>query len=155
MTAYSETLFPSWWLIAALGLLLPASVLIFLPLSLPVGIATGLGLWWGAAGVLWVFAPRIRVDEGGLQAGRARIDHHWIGGIDVFLGNDARVQKGTGLDARAWLVIVPWITPVVRIEITDGEDPAPYWLLSSRRPEQLRDAILSFSGSTPGRPDRA
>ena len=155
MTEYSETLSPSWWLIAALGLLFPASVLIFLPLSLPVGIATGLALWWGAVGVLWLFAPRIRVDDHGLRAGRARIDHAWIGRVDVFSGDEARVQKGTGLDARAWLVIVPWVTRVVRVSITDQDDPAPYWLISSRRPEQLREAVLSFSGSTPDRPGRA
>lgn len=154
MTEYSEKLFPSWWLVAAIGLLLPASVLIFLPLSLPVGVGTGLVLWWGCVGVLWWSSPRIKVDAQGLRAGRARIEHGYIGSVQVYAGLDARAQKGTGLDARAWLVMVPWITPVVRVDITDPEDPTPYWLVSSRNPDRMREALASFSENTPDRPGR-
>ncbi len=43
-----------------------------------------------------------------------------------------------------------WVQPVVRVPITDPADPAPYWLLSSRRPKELAAAI---NGSR--RPERA
>jgi len=33
------------------------------------------------------------------------------------------------------------VQPVVRVPITDPADPAPYWLLSSRRPRELAAAI--------------
>jgi hypothetical protein len=30
---------------------------------------------------------------------------------------------------------------VVRVELTDPEDPTPYWLVSSRRPDALARAL--------------
>jgi hypothetical protein len=36
-----------------------------------------------------------------------------------------------------------WITPVVRIEITDPADRTPYWLTSTRHPEDLVRALSS------------
>ena len=60
------------------------------------------------------------------------------------------MERGTGLDARAYLVIRGWVHSVVRVPITDPADPAPYWLLSTRRPTELAAAI---NGSR--RPERA
>jgi len=155
MSGYSEKLSPAWWLVAAIGLVLPASVLIFLPLSLTVGVTVGLVLWWGSVGLLWIASPRITLGPEGFRAGRAFIEPRDIGSVWTARGDDARAEKGTRLDARAWLVMVPWITPVVKIEITDRDDPTPYWLVSTRRPDALRDALLAASESTPDTPGRA
>jgi hypothetical protein len=34
----------------------------------------------------------------------------------------------------------------VRVEITDPADPAPYWLVSSRRPVELAEALSRANG---------
>ncbi len=34
-----------------------------------------------------------------------------------------------------------WIDPVVRIEITDPADRTPYWLASTRHPDELVAAL--------------
>ena len=34
-----------------------------------------------------------------------------------------------------------WIGPVVRIEVTDPDDPTPYWVLSVRDPEAFLRAL--------------
>jgi hypothetical protein len=57
------------------------------------------------------------------------------------VGDAARVERGTGLDARAFLVIRGWIRDVVRVPITDAADPAPYGLVSTRHPNELAAAI--------------
>ena len=147
MTAYSEKLAPAWWLVLATGLLVPATLLVFLPLNWLLGLLVGLGLWWGAIGVLWSFAPSLKIEAGSLHAGKARIELHHISTITVFRADQARHERGPGLDARAWLVIVPWIDPVVKIELSDPEDPTPYWLVSTRHPEQLA-AAWRVAGST-------
>ena len=36
---------------------------------------------------------------------------------------------------------------VVRVEITDPADPAPYWLVSSRHPDALAGALSSLTGT--------
>jgi hypothetical protein len=33
----------------------------------------------------------------------------------------------------------------VRVTVRDARDPAPYWLVSSRRPEQLAAAVTAIS----------
>jgi hypothetical protein len=33
------------------------------------------------------------------------------------------------------------VGPVVRVEVLEGADPAPYWVFSSRRPEELVAAL--------------
>jgi hypothetical protein len=33
------------------------------------------------------------------------------------------------------------VSPVVKVELTDPQDPTPYWLVSTRRPERVVEAI--------------
>jgi hypothetical protein len=68
--------------------------------------------------------------------------------VSFFDGNAAREQRGVFLDARAWLVIRAWVDPVVRIELGDPEDPAPYWLVSSRKPQELVAALRAAGATT-------
>lgn len=141
MNSFRERLSPAWWLIGALGLLLPGSLLIFLPLSVLVGIVVGLGLWWGCVAVLWFFSPVLTVTGQRFSAGAASVEISYINSVELFRDEDARRERGTGLDARAWLVIRAWIDPVVKITLNDPLDPTPYWLVSSARPQQLVEAI--------------
>ena len=42
-----------------------------------------------------------------------------------------------------WLLIRGWVSPVVRIELSDPSDPTPYWIVSTRSPAALVAAIAS------------
>jgi Protein of unknown function (DUF3093) len=141
MPDYREKLWPTPWIYIATLLLVPASILVLAPVSLPAGIATGIILYLAAVGSLTLTAPLIEVRDGMLRAGRAAISLDQTGEAVPALDADARIERGTGLDARAFLVIRGWVQPVVRVPITDPADPAPYWLLSSRRPKELAAAI--------------
>jgi hypothetical protein len=141
MPDYREKLWPTPWIYIATLLLVPASILVLAPVSLPAGIATGIILYLAAVGSLTLTAPLIEVRDGMLRAGRAAISVDQTGEAVPALDADARIERGTGLDARAFLVIRGWVQPVVRVPITDPADPAPYWLLSSRRPKELAAAI--------------
>lgn len=137
---FEERLTPSWWLIVALFLAVPTSVLIFFPLSIAVGLIVGLGIWLAAVAALWVGSPRLRLDRAGFSAGRARVELQHISAIDQVPSEQARDAKGPSLDARAYLVIRPWITPAVRVHIDDPRDPTPYWLVSTRKPQLIVEA---------------
>ena len=141
MPDYREKLWPTPWIYIATLLLVPASILVLAPVSLPAGIATGITLYLAAVGSLTLTAPVIEVRDGMLRAGRAAISLDQTGEAVPAFDADARIERGTGLDARAFLVIRGWVQPVVRVPITDPADPAPYWLLSSRRPRELAAAI--------------
>lgn len=124
----------------ATALFVPATLVIFLPLNIWVGVVTGCALWLGSWGALWLFSPTIRITSGEVQAGRGRIDLTLVESMEIFRGAPATEQRGVMLDARAWLVIRPWIDPVVKISLRDPRDPTPYWLVSSQKPEALVQA---------------
>jgi hypothetical protein len=52
-------------------------------------------------------------------------------------------MAGRDADARAYLLLRPYVRRAVRIEITDPRDTTPYWLLSTRHPERLAAALSS------------
>lgn len=122
-------------------------------LAAPAGLAAGFPIapWVGLLGAVLGYAivlavligttPSVRVSEHELHAGRARLPLEVVGRMTAYRGMDARAQRGTRLDSRAWLCIRGWIDPVVKIELDDPDDPTPYWIVSTRRPEALVQAI--------------
>ena len=128
-------------MVVAVGLVFPATVLIFLPLSLVVGVLAGAALWVGSLAVLWFFSPVISVTSEGLRVGGAYLEKEYLGRTDGFRGPDARHEKGPGAHGSAWLSLRPWIDPVVKIGVNDPEDRTPYWLVSTRNPEALISAL--------------
>jgi hypothetical protein len=48
---------------------------------------------------------------------------------------------GPAADARAYLLLRPYLKRAVKVQITDPADPTPYWLVSSRHPEALAGAL--------------
>lgn len=140
---FREKLWPAPWLFISTALVIPASLLVFLPINIYVGVAAAIILYVGCVGGLLLSATRIEVSDGALLAGKARLPVDIIGDVRGFSGREATMERGQRLDARSFLVIKGWIDPVVRIELLDPNDPVPYWLVSTRNPQGLADAIQS------------
>jgi hypothetical protein len=138
---YRERLVPGPGTIAACLLLLPAVLLVLLPFSQAGGVTAAILLTAATIAGLILRAPIVAIEDGMLRAGRARIDVHLTGDAEALHGEDARTARGTGLDARAWTVLRPWVDGVVRVPVLDPADPAPYWLISTRRAEELAAAL--------------
>lgn len=151
MTSYHERLVPGPGTIIAVLLLLPAVFVIVLPLRATPAVPLVIAIVVTAAveGTMIALAPVVEIVDDELRAGPARIRTALTGTTESFRGTDARAARGTGLDARAWTLLRGWVDPVVRIAIEDQDDPAPYWLVSTRRPELLR-AALANSSTTAG-----
>lgn len=60
-----------------------------------------------------------------------------------------RLAAGRDANARAYLLLRPYIATGVRITIDDPTDPAPYWLLSSRRATELAAALSAGRSPLP------
>ncbi|WP_183092830.1 DUF3093 domain-containing protein [Nocardioides stalactiti] len=97
----------------------------------------GLALWgYGDA--------RITVRDGWFQAGRARIEAHHLGAVAALDAEQTRLVAGRDADARAFLLLRPYLKRAVKVEIADPADPTPYWLVSSRHPQALADALAAL-----------
>ncbi|TFD27912.1 DUF3093 domain-containing protein [Cryobacterium cryoconiti] len=141
MPEYREKLWASPAPYVATALIIPASILVFAPISMFAGILIAAGLYAACVLTLILSAPLIHVRNGEIIAGRASISADLVGEVQPFDGEEAALERGRRLDARAWLLIRGWIRPVVKIPIDDETDPAPYWLISTRHPQKLAAAI--------------
>jgi len=138
---YRERLTPGPGLFLACGLLVPAGLLAFLPIDLLLGIIVAVVLYAGAVVFLVATTTTIEVSETQLRVGRATLPREFVGTVEALSGEDAFIARGRELDARAYTVLRGFIRDVVRVENTDAADPAPYWVVSTRRAEQLAAAL--------------
>ena len=83
----------------------------------------------------------IVVTDEWLYAGRARIERRHLGAITALDKQQMRSLAGPQADARAHLLLRPYISTGVCITIDDAQDPTPYWLLGSRRADALSAAL--------------
>jgi hypothetical protein len=130
-----------WWALATMFL---ASMLIAFLVATPAWVAvTGTAVL--VALVLTLFlgygAARVSVRDGVLTAGRARISLEHVGEVEALDAARTRLLAGREADARAYLLLRPYLSRAVRIGIDDPADPTPYWLVSSRRPDRLAAAL--------------
>ncbi|ARJ07624.1 hypothetical protein GCM10010988_40610 [Cnuibacter physcomitrellae] len=155
---YIERMRPSLGIILSIALVIPASLVVFIPINpesdIPgaaVGITVGILLYAGILGLLFLTSPVIRITPSTLTVGRAHIDRKHLATASAHFGPDATAERGTRLDARSYLSIRGWIKPVAKITLNDPQDPTPYWLFSTRRPETLL-AVLALPEPTPPAP---
>ncbi len=88
----------------------------------------------------------VTVADGTFRAGTARIAAGYLGRAEPLDAETTRRTAGTEADARAYLLLRPYLKRAVKVEIVDPEDPTPYWLVSTRHPEGLASALTELSG---------
>ena len=140
-----------WW---AQGTMLVASLWLAIVAAVPdhTGWAHTVGvIGLGLMAALFISYGRAQVGVGGgvLHAGRAHIPLQHVGEVVALDAEAVRRQAGVDADARAHLLLRPYLKRGVRVEITDPADPAPYWLLGCRRPDALVTAVRVGRADTP------
>ncbi|MEO5666107.1 MAG: DUF3093 domain-containing protein [Nocardioides sp.] len=132
-----------WWV---QGTMLIATLWLALIVAVPGSVAwsvTGLAVALMIALFVSYGAARISVDGEVLHAGRAHISTTHVGAVTALDAEAMRLQAGRDADVRAFLLLRPYLKRGVRVDLTDPSDPAPYWLISSRRPEALAAALAT------------
>jgi membrane protein implicated in regulation of membrane protease activity len=140
---FNEKLWPNAWIWLVAAGLSSAGILVFAPISIAAGITAGIVLFVIIAVLLVLSTPTITVTRATLRVGRATIERRFLGAAAAFRGNEATAERGTRLNGLAFTCFRGWVDPVVRIEIADPSDRTPYWLTSTRRPDQLLAALQS------------
>ncbi|MER8186271.1 DUF3093 domain-containing protein [Kitasatospora sp. NPDC094015] len=136
----------SWWLLpVATGLSL---ALIMLRLS-ELGALAGLvvGFVAAAAGISSYGSARIRVVQGSLVAGQARIPVGALGEALPLDRAEALAWRSVKADPRAFMLLRSYVPTALRVEVADPADPTPYVYLSTRSPQRLAEAIEAARGA--------
>lgn len=130
----------AWWVLAALFAL---SLLLAFGFYLgPVwGIAAAAASMLVCAGIFASIAVTVEVTEDELRIGRAVIGRRYLSAATALDATAARRRAGVEADARAHLVLRPWVSTAVELTLDDSADPVPYWLVCTRRPAALARAL--------------
>jgi len=104
--------------------------------TLVTGLAIIAGLWAYGRG-------RLEVSRAGLRAGPARLPLWAVGTVTPLDAAATRAVAGPQADPRAFLELRSYARTSVRVEVDDEADPTPYWLVSTRHPDELTAALLA------------
>ncbi|MCD4534886.1 DUF3093 domain-containing protein [Nocardioides sp. cx-169] len=148
MTSTAETVYAErltvplrWWV---QGTMLVATLWLALVVAVPGPVAwvtTALALGLLAAALLTYGSARVELRGGELRAGPAHIEVAHLGAAVALDADQTRRAAGVDADARAFLVLRPYLKRAVKVTVTDPADPTPYWLVSTRHPERLVEAL--------------
>ncbi|WP_125566027.1 DUF3093 domain-containing protein [Nocardioides baekrokdamisoli] len=132
-----------WW---AQGVMFIATVFIAVFLWVP-----GVLAWTIIGTIVLLFAlamqsygsAAIEVRDGWLYAGKAKIQTTYLGSAQSLTAEEAWQIAGPKADARAYLLLRPYLRRAVKVELNDPADRTPYWLLASRHPDALAAALAA------------
>lgn len=130
-----------WW---AQGTMLVASLWLALVVAVPGAFAwsvTAVALALMVALFVSYGGARVAVEGSVFQAGRAHIPLEHLGEATALDREAVRRQAGVDADARAYLLLRPYLKRGIRVDVVDPADPTPYWLISCRRPDALVSAL--------------
>jgi hypothetical protein len=144
-----------WW---ALSTMFHVTVFVAFAVAtpLPVAVATTAALvvvttaWFLSYG-----SARLVVTDHVFRAGRAQIEVRWLADPRPLDGEQTWRAAGPGADARAWLVLRPYLRESVMVQVVDPGDPVPYWLVSTRRPGELAASLGAVVSGVSGEGHRA
>jgi hypothetical protein len=142
---YAERLRLPWWVWIA-GLALAAFAAAETGLGAPglrgwVPFAVLLPL---AAVGLWALGRiPIAVNDEEFQVDDARLPLRFIADAIPLDAAGKRELLGPGADPLAFVIQRPWVAGAVQVLLNDPDDPTPYWVISSRHPDELAQALVA------------
>ncbi|GHF64886.1 DUF3093 domain-containing protein [Amycolatopsis bartoniae] len=142
---YGERLYVPWW-----GWPLPLLAAVLLAAEIHMG-HPGVLAWLPylvlvplmAAWLLTMGRAKVEIAGDELRVGKAHLPLRYVGEVDVIDREHKRKALGPELDPAAFVVHRGWVGPIVRVHLTDPDDPTPYWVFSTRKPEVVAELLRS------------
>ena len=140
---YRERLFVplTWWLFGA-GFSATFGWIFLVATTPDIALITTAVVGAGVAVLLIGYGRvEIRIGDGEVRAGNARIERRYCGEPEVLNAEEFRAMMGPRANARAYTLTRPYLKTGILLPLNDRRDPTPYWLISSRRPGALAAAV--------------
>jgi hypothetical protein len=145
--AYRERLrTPWWWYVVALAIAaLLAAEFHVAGLSLTDWIPYGTLLPLAVVIVWWLGHSSLELADGEVRIRGAHLPLRYVSGAVALDGATLRRAVGREGDPAAFVSIRPWIAAGVQLWVDDPDDPTPYWIVSSRRPQRVVELVRAAS----------
>lgn len=139
---FREVIRPPLWLLAFIYFM-------FLSLVLAVWAAFDLRttlITWISLTLLLIFIAvkmrsEIEIDQRELRIGKAHIEIKYLKSVELLTPAQIRTLRTRDADPAAYLAITFWISTGVKITLNDSRDSTPYWLVSSKKSEELTNTL--------------
>ena len=139
---HSQTLRPPIWLLAFIFFLLGSLALsIWAAFDNRAGLIALILALTALPFINHATLMKISVSSTELRVGRAHIELAYLGPAQVLTIDQMRLTRGRDADPAAYLALRFWQPRGVKIEINDARDLTPYWLISSKNPKGLVEAL--------------
>jgi len=138
---------PWWWFLPGLGLAGLIAVEVnqgvdalpnWLPFAVLLPVAIVVLVWFGRTEVRVLGGPG---DDVELWVGDAHLPVTVVSRSAEVPRSAKSAALGRQLDPAAFVVHRAWVGPMVLLVLDDPDDPTPYWLVSTRRPERVLAAL--------------
>jgi hypothetical protein len=135
---FREVLRPPIWVLAFICFLFLSIVLsVWAALD---NRATLVTLVLSTIALIWIsisMTSEITFDGEVLRIDKANIDRKYLGKATVLDKNAMRLLRTRDADPAAYLAIKFWEPRGLRIDLNDSRDKTPYWLVTSKRGEEI------------------
>jgi hypothetical protein len=114
---------------------------IYLAIWAPLGVIPALVAAVLSGGGLIIISQKMQttiyIKNNFLYANRAKIDLKFVKKATALAKDEFKDLNGAGADPAAFLATNFWTNTGVKVELKDKNDPTPYWLISTKRAEEL------------------
>lgn len=141
---FRESIRPPFWLIAFIYFMLFSIVLaIWAAFDNAAAInAAAIALVLGLIAIYFL-SSTIEVSGGELKIRKAHISVRYLTSPAIIDKREFALQRTRLADPAAYMATTFWISEGVKVAVADERDPTPYWLISTRRGEDLKRALES------------
>ena len=143
MVIFKEVLRPPIWVLAFIYfLLLSLVVAIWAAFDTTATIATFTAATVAIIYLSLAMRSTISFDGKELRIDRAHIDIKYLGDVEVLDSPAMRLLRTRDADPAAYLAIKFWLPIGVKITVVDPRDRTPYWLITSKRGEEIAALLI-------------
>lgn len=141
---FKEVIRPPFWLIAFMYFMLFSLVL---ALWAAFDNATAINAFAIAIAIgglaIYMATSSIEVRDGELVIRKAHIPIKFLDSPTLVSKKEFALQRTRFADPAAYFATTFWISEGLKVNVIDERDPTPYWLISTRRADELKKALES------------
>lgn len=142
---FREVIRPPWWLLIFIYFLLLSLVIaLWAAFNNEIAFYAWILATFGLILIAHSGRSEIVVDDKELRIGRSHIELKYLSGAEILSADEMRLLRTRDADPAAHLAIVFWIATGVKITLKDHRDPTPYWLVSTKKSEELTHTLYKL-----------
>ena len=140
---FKEVLRPPIWVLGFIYFLLLSLVIaLWAAFDNTVAFASFLAATIAIIYLAYAMRSTITFDGEELRIDRAHIESKYLGKVTILDSDAMRLLRTRDADPASYLAIKFWTPTGIKIEVIDPRDPTPYWLITSKRGEEIAALLI-------------